>query len=151
MNVSQIILAGLKQKLTGNAILQTLKNNGLGYRRQVFYQDLAKLKGVAQKMGRGRFTPLKYRPDAKNYIPEEGAYLDKYRHTLQYDIHDMHGEYQGQGFISISNNNQYLTRKELEEYGQQVMTGNDNYQRFNAPVSFSNFTLDSSYINTLQA
>lgn len=69
--VYHFLIDGLKKGLPGTEIMKTLRQHGLGYRLQDFYNDLRILKGEMEKWDTMKFVPRFKVISDKLYTPSE--------------------------------------------------------------------------------
>lgn len=86
--VAQFLLRGVREGLSGAAILDDLRKQGLGYRTDSFYRDRKVLMGYEEGWTDFRATPDWKRPAFVDYAPAKfktpTAYLSRVKLTLRH-------------------------------------------------------------------
>lgn len=114
------LIQGIRQGLSGAEILRTLRQHGLGYRIQDFYNDLRILTGEARKWDTMKFVPRDKVITEKLYTP--ATYMAKGNFITRFEV-EVLDEETGEIKILYTSviHDTPMTRRELEEIAKETI------------------------------
>jgi hypothetical protein len=146
-NAAQSLFKGFYERgLSANAALKSLREAGLGYRRQDFLKDYAKGQSSTKQAQRIRYVAGKNVPSEKILEPHYFGVPDKYSLLYRADVTDAASGEKKQRYF-FQHRNSLEDRASMEEEAQSWYNSTDS----NYPEEAENITLVEGYINAAWA
>lgn len=125
--VYQFLVKGIQEGLSGTEIMKILREKGLGYRLQDFYNDLRILKGEIQKWDTMRFVPKEKIISERLYTPTTSPLPTKFSTIFRIDYYDPETGKKNSSYITIHHDTP-MRRQDLEEMAMKTfLEGVEDY------------------------